>query len=264
MLVESANGLVKVLLAPACPVCRSTLERPFAGPVCQTCLDGIPTLTPPWCVCCSEPLRHAGTSGPFCNRCTARRPSFTYARSVGRYEGSLREIIHAFKYGRCRAIAEPLARALTEAGRDVLAAADAVIPVPIHPLRAVTRGFNQADDLARHLGTPVWNVLRRARRGPPQASLPADSRATNVRGAFAVRPTWRHRGRRRLGLPDLNNSAVVVIDDVMTTGATLDACSQALLEAGARRVSVLTVARSVSSRPVQPRQQPRLSNARRR
>jgi ComF family protein len=264
VLVASANALVKVLLAPMCAACGTTLERPFAGPVCRPCLNGIQMLSPPWCVRCGDPLAQSGASGPFCARCDRRAPAFDLARSAAPYEGPLRALIHAFKYRRRRALAAPLARCIVQAGEDVLAGADAVVPVPVHPLRLVARGFNQADDLARHLRKPVWCALRRVGNRPPQAGQPAHERETNVRGAFAVRLSWRHDARRRAGLPSLRNAAVVLIDDVMTTGATLDACSRALVEAGVRRVTALTVARTASARPARSPMPPRPSTVLRR
>jgi ComF family protein len=166
------------------------------------------------------------------------------ARSAGRYDGSLRLIIHAFKYEGRRALAAPLAALMREAGSDLLAAADAVVPVPLHPWRGLTRGFNQADDLARHLGLPVWRVLWRRRGGPAQAGLPAARRHANVRAAF---------GLNRLSLAvqrdRLRNRTIVLIDDVMTTGATLEACGRVLADTGVRSVVALTAARAQARAP---------------
>lgn len=186
------------------------------------------------------------------------------ARSLGRYEGSLRNMVHAFKYRGRRALAEPLAQRLREAGMDLLGGVDAVVPVPLHPWRHWKRGFNQADDLARQLGPPVWPVLRRVRHGPPQASLPAARRHAAVRDAFDVRGRALRIAVVPMGARPLPGSIVVLVDDVMTTGATLDACSRALLDAGVRSVRVLTVARAVTGRPPAPPLPPRPSTARRR
>jgi ComF family protein len=140
-------------------------------------------------------------------------------------------------------LAEPLGRMMRMAGADLLDGADAVVPVPLHPWRSVRRGFNQADDLARQLGLPVWRVLRRRRYGPPQASLPAFSRRNNLATAYGLSRTWNLRAH--LVGPSLRDRVVVLVDDVMTTGATLNACSRVLLDAGAGSVRALTAARTV-------------------
>ncbi len=248
MFRSAGNALVRVLLAPSCVVCQRLLASPLAGPVCLTCWMTIPRLKPPLCGWCGDslPLSH----GPYevCDRCLVAPPGFELARSAGLYAGTLRTLIHAFKYERRRMLAAPLAGLLLSGGRDALDNADAVVPVPLHPWRSFQRGFNQADDLAQHLRLPVWRVLRRARHGPPQATLPARSRRANVDAAFArswtlsVAPGSLSDGR-------LRNKSVVLIDDVMTTGATLDACSRVLLEAGVGSVRALTVARAVAPAP---------------
>jgi ComF family protein len=188
-----------------------------------------------------------GGEEALCVRCRESPPHFSMARSAGIYEGSLRQIIHAFKYGKRRALATPLARLMAAAGHDVLDGAEAVIPVPLDPWRALKRGFNQADDLASFLGLPVWRVLRRRPGGRPQTGLPAARRRANVTGEFArprrqqLASLVRCRDRR------LSNRTVVLVDDVMTTGATLDACAAVLFDAGVRTVRALTVARAVTT-----------------
>lgn len=241
----AANGLVRTFLAPPCAGCDTVLERPLAGAICDTCWRAIVRITPPWCVVCGDALP-TGTPS-LCARCEERPPRFTLARSAGRYDGPLRNVIHVFKYGRRRPLAAPLARLMTTAAAEVLAGADAVVPVPLHPWRALRRGFNQADDLAVHLGLPVWRVLRRTRHGPRQASLPAGQRGSNVVGAFRLRPMFGLLNPRRVR--QLRDRTVVLVDDVMTTGATLDACSAVLLAAGVRTVRALTAARTVATRP---------------
>jgi len=219
-------------------------------------------LTAPLCVRCGDAQPSWRAAGPLCPRCLDRPPPYAIARSAGRYEGPLRTILHAFKYGRQRSLAEPLAALVEHAASDLLGSADALVPVPLHPTRSFERGFNQADDVARHLHRPVWRLLRRARPGRPQASLPAADRYANVKAAFAIAPGWTRwpgPGARRLV-----GATVVLVDDVMTTGATIDACSRVLLDAGVRRVGALTVARAVASQPSRPHRQPRPSRARHR
>ena len=139
-------------------------------------------------------------------------------RVAADYRGPLRDIIHAFKYraaaGRWR---RPLARLMTDAGGELLRDAACVVPVPLHPWKRVTRGFNQAADLAADLGPPLVHALWRPRWTRAQVGLPAAQRRRNVRGAFAASP-W-SRKRRRAAF--ITGRVVVLVDDVRTTGATL-------------------------------------------
>jgi ComF family protein len=161
------------------------------------------------------------------------------ARSVGPYEGSLRSILHAFKYEGRRSLARPLAEMLRAAGAPMLAGADRVIPVPLHPWRHARRGFNQSQALARLLGVPVLPALWRVRATAPQTSLHASARRRNVEDAFIVSPLVGLRSAR-----GLEGRVVVLIDDVWTTGATLGACAAVLRAAGVAEVRALTVARA--------------------
>ena len=167
-----------------------------------------------------------------CNGCEAPGRPIACARAAGPYDGALRAIIHAFKYDRRRSLARPLAALMRRAGAEALDGADACVPVPLHWRRRWQRGFNQAEELAVHLGVPVVCALRRTRRTHVQAALHADDRAANVAGAFAAR--WRAL---------VAGSVLVLVDDVATTGATLEACARALRAAGAREVRAVTAAR---------------------
>jgi ComF family protein len=161
-------------------------------------------------------------------------------RALGAYADTLRELVHALKYDGRRSVAPRLARLLRERCGAVLAGADAVVPVPLHRRREWTRGFNQADVIAGALGLPVWRLLRRTRHTAPQSSLAASERRRNVRGAFVLRPQlWSVRGMA------LSGACLVLVDDVSTTGATLDACAAVLKAGGAREVRAVTVARAV-------------------
>ena len=132
---------------------------------------------------------------------------------------------------------------MRDAGATLLKDADCLIPVPLHPWRRMTRGFNQAADLASALDRPVVHALWRARWTPPQMALPARSRRINVRDAFILSPFVTLGGRRAaLHGPPIEDRIVVLVDDVRTTGATLSACAKVLKNAGAREVRALTVA----------------------
>ena len=167
-----------------------------------------------------------------CALCRAGLRGFDAAYSFGAYEGVLRQLIHLYKYGKVQTLARPLSVLLARAlPRDE--AYDAIVPVPLHWLRRLQRGFNQADLLTRGLsratGIPVLSALGRVRSTSTQAGLSNRSRRQNVTRAFRS--------------CNVSGKRILLIDDVMTTGATGAACALALKQAGARRVSLLTVAR---------------------
>jgi ComF family protein len=161
------------------------------------------------------------------------------ARAIGEYEGTLREIIHALKYSRRQSLARPLAERMRERGKDVLENIDCVVPVPLHWRREYQRGFNQARDIAHYLGPPVVEALSRRRATRAQVELAADRRRANVAGAFGLRRSW-------FRAPDIRGKNLLLIDDVSTTGATLEACAEVLKDGGASNVYALTAARVVS------------------
>jgi ComF family protein len=178
--------------------------------------------------------------GARCGDCRGRRRAFKLLRSAGVYEGSLQKLIKKFKYGGREDLARPLGRMLVDLWREQprLGPVDAVVPVPLHWLRERGRGYNQALVLAeyfgRKTGLPVVRALAR-RRSPSQTELRREERLENVRDAF------------RAARPELaRGKSLLLVDDVCTTGATLEACARALKAAGARRVAALTVARQVA------------------
>ena len=233
-----ADGLLAVLLAPTCAACERPLESPTLGPVCAGCWEAIVPITPPVCDRCGDPLpswRVISIEHARCPRCRRRDGSVSRSRAVGPYEGSLRAIVHALKYDGRRRIGRPLGLLLAERGAGILAGADFVVPVPLHGSRQRARGFNQAAEIAQYLGLPVTRALRRVRATPSQIDLPAGRRHANVRGAFAL--------ARRTSVA---GAIVVLVDDVSTTGATLEACARVLRENGAKEVRALTAARVVS------------------
>jgi ComF family protein len=248
-LSHAANDVVRILFEPGCAGCGQLLDAPLQCAICDNCWNHIEPVAAPFCQTCGDELAGAESLTDRCERCTTHPPAFSIARSAGRYDGPLRELIHAFKYEGRRLLAEPLGGILRQAGHDVLVGADAVVPVPLHVIRSISRGFNQADDLARQLKLPVWRALRRRRHGPSQMRLPAAARRRNLESHFSLSTlTWagEHLGR------SLKGTSLVVIDDVMTTGATLEGCARVLREAGAAEVRALTVARTVVARPPRP------------
>jgi ComF family protein len=226
------------LLYPAlCAVCGALLGPGRRDPLCGRCWEGIARIGPPYCLRCGAPmltLEPPGAPPASCSPCALAAPPWDYARAAARYAGPVREALHAFKFGGKRTLAGPLGDLLV--GQCPLPAVpEAVVPVPLAPARERERGFNQAaliaERLARALRAPLrpgWLV--RVRPTAPQSDLGANERRLNVRGAF-------------LAAPAAAGRHVVVVDDVMTTGATVAECARALRAAGAQRIGVLTVAR---------------------
>ena len=265
---RAADGLLAVLLAPACAACNASLPYPARGPVCQSCWDAIRSFTPPLCRRCGDPLpswRVISVEAGVCPRCRRRPSALTESRAIGAYDGSLRAIVHAFKYGGCRSLARGLGARLRESAAGLLGNADIVVPVPLHRSRRRGRGFNQARELARHLGLPLVDALRRTRATPSQTDLPAAARHGNVRDAFALarRQRWLRQFSHFCSVrlkPDttcykvvtfalalnVEGLRIVIVDDVSTTGATIEACARVLRAAGAADVSAVTAARVVS------------------
>jgi ComF family protein len=237
------DALLTITLAPRCAACAALLTAPLDGPVCASCWSGVVPLTPPFCGTCGDPLpswRIISTALEECPRCRRGSYLFSAARAAGDYEGTLRDILHAFKYDSRRSLARPLGVVLRTAGADLLADAHCAVPVPLHPWRRLRRGFNQAEALALQLGLPMTRALWRRRATAPQTGLHAAARRRNVSGAFTLSPF----GTREWRQTWLADRVVVLVDDVRTTGATLNACAAVLLEAGAREVRALTVARA--------------------
>jgi ComF family protein len=236
------HSLYSLLFPGNCRICEEALEGWTRVPVCARCLEGLRPLVARagFCSCCGAPREAAMPE--LCGRCAAGEYEFDQARSFGAYDGALREVLHLFKYRGMRPLARPLGARLAEAlaGEWQAADFDAIVAVPLARARLRARGYNQAELLARELSRAVRmpclsGACRRVRATPPQTGLTRAQRLENLRGAFAPGPRAAALEGRRL----------LLIDDVFTTGATLSVCAQALRRAGARRVSALTVARTL-------------------
>lgn len=236
-------ALRDLLLPRRCLVCIVPLEGGWPRPVCDGCLGEFEALSfegVPLCPLCGVPCGPPGIGarGTRCGRCRAREPVFAEVRAFGHYEGGLRAAIVRLKNGE-PALARPLGLLIARAAAALDVMPDVIATVPVHGERLRVRGFNQAAFLAREaaavLRLPFEHAaLSRRTGGPKQATAGREERAANVRGAFvATRSAARLRGKR-----------VLLIDDVVTTGATAEACAMALLGAGAARVSVAAVARA--------------------
>lgn len=218
-----------------CAGCQAALED---GWLCRTCLDSLRPIGRPRCETCSQPF--FGKMDPFvCVNCRGRAFHFDCAVAVMQSRGVLRDLIHRLKYNGELWLVRPLGDFLIRGLDDDRLADgefDAVVPVPLHALRRREREFNQAEILARELGRrqkwPVWNILRRDRYTITQTHFDRQRRMQNLRDAFSLRQNAAVQGKHLL-----------LVDDVLTTGSTLDECARVLLEAGAHSVRALTVAR---------------------
>ena len=238
---DAIDAVLSVVIAPSCAACDELLDHPTYGAVCERCWQSILPFTPPICDRCGDPLpawRSISVPVALCPRCRRTKRLVDRARAIGPYDGSLRAIIHAVKYEGRRSLARRLGALMRRRGADLLDGVACTVPVPLHSSRRRERGFNQAADLADHLGVPVVAALRRIRATATQTGLPAARRHRNVREAFAITPAG----------GALAGATVMLVDDVSTTGATLEACARVLKDAGVAEVRALTAARVVSSR----------------
>ena len=230
------DPLLATLFPSDCTACGVALSRPTRGPLCDACWDALPRHRGPLCGC-GLPLPEA-LAGP-CGRCRRALSPLLRGYSLGPYHGSLRLLLHELKYRGRRRIADRLAELICAdpAARPVLASCAVFVPVPLHPRRLAERGFNQSELLAaaiaKRAGVSLHTrALVRRKDTPPQTGLSAAQRRRNVAGAFAVRER-----------PRVHQSRIMLVDDVLTTGATARACADALRAAGAACVDIVTVAR---------------------
>jgi ComF family protein len=249
---QIAESIFAVLFPSDCRICAMPLFEISRLPVCQDCLDAMPAIAGGVCAVCGERLfsPYAFSNGQEearCGLCRRIEPPFVRAAAYGSYESGLRELIHLLKYGGVRPAANVLGRMLAEAIATVEpefgADSVAVIPVPLHRTKLRQRGFNQAELIASSamkLGSPgsrlrlCTGVLERKRDTASQIGLTGHQRRENLRGAFGVAQPELVKGRE-----------VLVVDDVYTTGATVSECSKVLRRAGATKVWVATVARTL-------------------
>lgn len=238
MLRNFIQGTQSLLFPAACTACHQPLEEP-ENPLCTSCLADLPLLPPTVCRSCALPLPAAGNGAALCLACRVRPPAYDRVISPFLYEGPAKALVTALKYGGRMPTARFLGKRMACAVRERLVLEtppQAVLPVPLHPVRQRERTFNQAALLARAVASELKlpfrdDAILRRRLTRPQTQLTREERARNLRDAFA----W-------IG-PETSDSSILLVDDVLTTGATAGACARLLKRSGIRHVAVVTACR---------------------
>jgi ComF family protein len=239
LLGRAARTALDLVYPPSCLACRRAIVE--HGALCGQCWSAMRFIERPFCDRLGTPFEQDLSPGLLSPQAVADPPVFGRARAVARFEdGPARRLVHRLKYSDREELARPLGAWMARAGAEILAGADVLAPVPLHPLRLWSRRFNQAAALghavARHAGIPCeTGLLARVKATRSQVGMTRLQRAENVQGAFRAPADAALKGRR-----------VVLVDDVLTSGATANAASRALLRGGASSVDVLVFARVVT------------------
>jgi ComF family protein len=229
---------LNIALPPLCPACRELVGE---NGLCATCWGKLSLIAPPYCERLGIPFAYDPGPGVLSMQAIADPPAYHRARAAVRYDDIARTLVHALKYGDRLELAPLMGRWIARAGRELLTKADALVPVPLHWRRLWMRRFNQSALLAQAIaeasGVPIAEAaLKRVRATAQQVGLSKTERAQNMQGAFRVPPA---------GKAAVAGRRLILVDDVLTSGATVDAGARALLRAGAANVDVLVFARVV-------------------
>ena len=233
------NGAVDLLWPPVCPSCGTSVQD--AARLCVDCWEAVSFVGPPQCVCCGLPLPDAFDDATLCGECWRARPPFEQARAACVYDDASRALILPFKHADRTDLLPTLINLLQRPAGPLLARADIVAPVPLHWTRLLSRRYNQSALIANKLAKignvrAIPDLVIRKNRTPSQGGRSKRGRYRNVKGAFRVPRRYR---------AQLRDQRVLLVDDVMTTGATASEVSRVLLRGGAGAVDVITIARAV-------------------
>jgi ComF family protein len=244
--MNALKSLIDLIYPPRCPICQAFLQEQVAIhgghdlPFCQACFEDFTEVKPPICSLCGRPFSEGVEQDRVCEDCIRRRPSYDVARAPYLYDGALMKAIHELKYAQRSHLADSLGSLLASFAQTWIGElkGSLIMPVPLHPRRLRSRGFNQSLLLARCVASETGSdldflSLRRRRFTKPQTELSSEERKKNVRRAFeVVKPEA------------VKKRTIVLVDDVATTGSTLNECAKALKRAGADSVLCLVLART--------------------
>jgi ComF family protein len=231
--------LLNIFFPPQCLNCD--IRVPTHGTLCIPCWQKIQFISEPMCHCCGFPFEYDIGNEALCGACLFERPSYAHARAAFRYDEHSSKLVTRFKYSDHTHLARVYSVWLAKAAGELLAQSDIIIPVPLHYFRFVHRRFNQSALLAHALSKKTNikhrpDIIKRKRNTASQTGLTRSQREKNVKGAFSIS----ERGKRII-----KGKKILLVDDVMTTGSTIEQCAKSLIKAGAMQVNVLTLARTV-------------------
>lgn len=226
------SSILNFLFPSRCPVCGGHSDYQLYNPLCTSCWRSIERYTGPACGICGIPT--VSPAATLCERCMCKKPPFTRILYYGIYAGALKEAIHLLKFGKVKRLSKPLGLLLYELPLPVV---DGIVPVPIQKRRLRERGFNQTANISRWLSKALHvplllDMLKKHRETPPQTEVTGKERLKNIRNAFST-------------CGKVTGQDLLLVDDVITTGATVRECAKTLRDAGARSVTVVALARSM-------------------
>lgn len=239
-LSRTAGDCLDILFPPRCISCRARLDSELSENFCERCAAEIYFIHSPFCRVCGLEVHGEVETVPLCGECLRTPPSFSIARSIVRYEPTIQQLVYKLKYGGETSVVPGFLELMKDFDLSEFLDSDSIVPVPLHPRRLRQRGFNQAVLLARLFFPEKGDLIRtdlliRTRHTVPQTELGGSERRENLKAAFQVQKAHR-----------ANGPVVCLVDDVYTTGTTVEECSRVLLKNGVREVKVLTLARTAS------------------
>lgn len=238
------NKFLDLIFSSKCKICDLQLDETRKSCICSSCWSKIELIKEPYCKKCGISLYSYGTS-EICGKCTNDKNHFSIARSIGIYDGTLREAIHLFKYKGKVSLANHFSELIRKQIKkddfknNLFEGVNYILAVPLHKKKLRKREYNQslilANIISKYTGIKLLkNCLIRVRTTLPQSQLPREQRFNNVKGVFDV-----------VNKELIKNKIVILIDDVFTTGATINECSKILLKSGAKKARVLTLSRAI-------------------
>ncbi len=238
-LTQNAAAFLNVVIPSTCPICKTLTDESPA--LCAACWKTLHFVSPPFCRSCAYPLEISDVPMPLCGKCAMNPLDLDATRTALVYDHYSKFLIMRYKHGNDLYLASIFTKWLQQFGEDLIQNADLIVPVPLHPRRLFKRGYNQAAILSNRLshltGIPTNPcLLERTHHTPSQGHLTPKARQENLKGAFAVSKKY---------TASIKGQRILLVDDVMTTGTTLNECAKALKKGGATEVTALVLARAI-------------------